>query len=166
MTNRRIAKDASGQVVSRRALFGPLGGWTALPRSPPRGPDATATAARSLARRLLVDNQGCCNHQVCVTRCPSEALLPYDIDGRVGMALAVERCTGCGTCVEVCPEQALSLHAAPRRDTADYLILTAHTPRICLECDEPFVARGGEDLCPLCRKDRSLFSDLARGLRP
>ena len=66
MTNSRSAKgakDGSGQVVSRRALFGPLGGWTASPRSSPRSPGATSTAAPSLARRLLVDaNQGCCNH--------------------------------------------------------------------------------------------------------
>lgn len=149
-------------MVSRRALFGPLGGWTASPRSPGAKP-----AAPPLAHRLLVDaNQRCCNHQVCVTRCPGEALISYDIDGRVGIALAVERCTGCGTCVEVCPEQALRLHAVPRRDTADYLILTAHTPSICLECDEPFVARSGQGLCPLCCKDRALFSDLTTGLRP
>jgi Pyruvate/2-oxoacid:ferredoxin oxidoreductase delta subunit len=162
MTNRRIPSDGTGQVVSRRALFGPLGGWTASPRSPGAIP-----AAPSLARRLLVDaNQGCCNHQICVALCPGKALLPYGIDGRVGIALAVERCTGCGTCVETCPEQALSLRAVPRRDAADYLILTAHTTSICRECDEPFVAHSGEDLCPLCRKDRTLFGDLARGLRP
>ena len=160
MTNERIAKDGSGRVVSRRALFGPLGAWTSSPRSPGAMP-----AAPSLAQRLPVDaSRRCCNHQVCVARCPGEALISYDIDGRVGIALAVERCTGCGTCVEACPEQALSLLASPRCDTADYLILTAHTPSICLECDEPFVARGGDDLCPLCRKDRALFSDLAKGL--
>jgi len=162
MTNERIAKDGSGRVVSRRALFGPLGAWTSSPRSPGAMP-----AAPLSAHRLLVEaSRRCCNHQVCVARCPSEALISYDIDGPVGIALAVERCTACGTCVESCPEHALSLHEVPRRDTPDYLILSAHTPSICLECDEPFVARGGEDLCPLCRKDRTLFSDLARGLRP
>jgi Pyruvate/2-oxoacid:ferredoxin oxidoreductase delta subunit len=115
---------------------------------------------------VVVASERCCHQRVCAARCPPEALISDAIAGRVGIALAVERCTGCGVCTETCPEQALRLHPAGASLAAEYLVLTAHRPTVCRGCDEPFVARDGEDLCPPCCKDRALFGDLARALRP
>lgn len=103
----------------------------------------------------------CRDHRLCVALCPERALVGFELEGRRGVALRVADCTGCGRCVEACPERAIALEARPEA-TAALLPLAAHEPRSCEHCLEPFVGPPGEDLCPACAKDLSLFDPLAR----
>lgn len=98
----------------------------------------------------------CRDHRLCVALCPERALTGFELDGRRGVALRLEACTGCGRCAAYCPEQAIRL--VPRGEAGEGLRpLSAHEPAICEHCLEPFVGAPGETLCAVCRKDLSLF---------
>lgn len=106
--------------------------------------------------RLPRIGPACRDHRLCVALCPERALVGFELDGRRGVALHVEACTGCGRCAEQCPEQAIRL--VPRGEAGEGLQpLTAHEPAICEHCLEPFVGGPGEAVCAACNKDLSLF---------
>jgi ferredoxin len=58
-----------------------------------------------------VDRQACNGCEVCVDRCPMDAISmePEEI-----ARIDLERCIGCGLCVSTCPEQALRLEPRPK----------------------------------------------------
>lgn len=104
----------------------------------------------------------CRDHRLCVALCPEAALAGFELDGRRGVALRLEACTGCGRCAELCPERAIEL-VAPPPGASGVLPLSAHAPQECARCLEPFVGPAGAELCPACAKDTSLFGAEGRG---
>jgi ferredoxin len=123
-----------------------------------RGRDASADRAATGTPAVV---GACCHHQVCVAVCPDGALRAWEVDGRVGLALDLTACTGCGRCIVHCPEQALALRPRPAKGANRVTLLTVHRHMTCAECDEPYVAQDDDRFCPLCRKSRSLFTSSA-----
>lgn len=105
---------------------------------------------------------GCRDHRLCAALCPEQALRGFELDGRRGVALELAACTGCGRCVEACPERAIRLVPRPER-TDGFLPLAVHEPATCERCLEPFVAAAEEVVCPACAKDLSLFGAARHG---
>lgn len=112
--------------------------------------------SRQEASRIPRIEPDCSDHRVCVALCPEAALTGFELDDRRGVALRLESCTGCGRCAERCPERAIELVPRPA-GVHGLLPLSAHEPRICTQCLEPFVGAAGEEICPACSKDLSLF---------
>lgn len=103
-------------------------------------------------------SDACAAHLVCVAVCAAKALTATTTMPSIQVGFARELCTGCGRCVETCPERALTVRPAPKGEAAAFRIIKVHTPRHCSACDEPFVTKGEDELCALCRKDRALFA--------
>ncbi len=140
-------------------------------------PDSTALLrGRTLLRRSEAETArvprigpACRDHRLCVALCPERALTGFELDGRRGVALRVEACTGCGRCAEHCPERAIRL--VPRGEAGEGVRpLSAHEPAVCEHCLEPFVGAPGETLCAACSEDLSLFRagdrDSSAAVRP
>ena len=60
---------------------------------------------KSMSRKKIIDNQLCVDCQVCVKRCPVNALA--SIDGAI--KIDHDRCVSCMRCVHVCPKDAFLL---------------------------------------------------------
>ena len=61
----------------------------------------------------VIDESKCLNDDLCARVCPSKTLLPY-ASGRSRFAEEVQ-CIGCGHCVSVCPQAALSFGSVPAK---------------------------------------------------
>jgi NAD-dependent dihydropyrimidine dehydrogenase PreA subunit len=57
---------------------------------------------------IEVDNEKCEGHGECVDNCPSEV---YALQQGKAVAVRIDDCIECCTCVEVCPEKAIA-HSA------------------------------------------------------
>ncbi len=99
----------------------------------------------------------CCNHRVCASVCPTEALQKYESDDRSGVWFSPVLCVGCARCEQSCPEEALQFHRVGMRPfVIEHFVLTAHAMKVCATCEEEFVGKEG-DLCPACSKNGTLL---------
>ncbi len=102
---------------------------------------------------LGIDAAACCNSRICAALCPTGALMGVQAEAGSGLDFNPESCIRCRLCEGVCPERALRVE--DRGGEAQALI--RHAERRCEECLHPFPERGGERLCPSCRKKHGLL---------
>ncbi len=162
--------------LSRRAL---LVGFAARPAPPGLSPSSATTCEAAVMPRpererlfaaleqlapdtapparlfpKLAAGDGCANHQVCASACPTQALRPYRGEGVCGLSFAASACVSCGLCVALCPEQALALSTAGDADAdKGHVALTRFAIRACPDCGAD--RAGNQPLCPACQKDQS-----------
>lgn len=194
---RRMNQDGSLPLMearlSRRAFFT---GRTPAPEARPdaasiaqpgSAPERT-TASRSKRRRLLAALErlarpetalparlfprltagaDCADHRLCASACPSGALQGVQDAEARGLHFAPDDCLTCGVCVQLCPEQALTLTLpetdpetgpAPRQPRW----ISRHARHLCPECDTEHTTDA--PLCPACRRDQELGREVWRTL--
>jgi Fe-S-cluster-containing hydrogenase component 2 len=166
---------------SRRAILLSFVRARTLPRLPFDARDDRAALGRLAARDgVVIDarcvsslrlTDACADHGVCAAGCPTRALrrTVTDVAGVKAVRLTFNSagCIGCGRCVEICPEGAM-IHGAhgsgPLARTP--IVLRERSLRTCSTCEDEFIDDSGGDLCPACRKSRSLFHNLNSGSHP
>lgn len=113
--------------------------------------------ALPLAEIRLAD--GCTACEACFRVCPTGALQIDDEDTSWSLAFAIDRCVGCGVCLEVCQPRVLyaaeMFDAAPEREPA---ILHRLAKQRCHRCDRFFVSAEPCDTCPVCTDDEDAFT--------
>jgi ferredoxin len=125
----------------------------------------TALPARLFPR--LTANADCADHRLCAGACPSGALQGVQDTEARGLRFAPDDCLACGVCIQLCPEQALTLNipetepetAPPPREPR---WISRHARRICPECDTEHTTDA--PLCPACRRDQDLGREVWRTL--
>jgi ferredoxin len=160
---RRIAgveTPRTSAAESRRVVFGrgavvPLKRRRTLEQARRSG-DGIVPAALMPAIEVA---DGCELHGLCAAVCPTQAISRFDAADAAGLTFDAETCIECGECERVCPTKALSLwrggggpqggRELVRRATID-----------CGSCGAPFVATGGAQLCPACRKTVDLMREV------
>lgn len=115
--------------------------------------------------QVHLNSQACDAQGLCSRLCPSQALVTRS-DGSLNFNRL--QCLGCNQCVDVCPEQALSL-TFTTAETHEPLAQELRTSRKerCFECGHEFVLppqqtdtkeqQDSPHICPACRKDRQLM---------
>ena len=161
--------------LSRRAFF------TGRAPAPETRPDTTPETTTGHSRRRLLAalerlaspgtalptqlfprltaGADCADHRLCASACPSGALQGVQDTEARGLRFAPDDCLACGVCVQLCPEQALTLNIpetepetgpAPREPRW----ISRHTRRLCPECDTEHTTDAL--LCPACQRDWDL----------
>jgi Fe-S-cluster-containing hydrogenase component 2 len=116
-----------------------------------------------LFRAAAVDAR-CCDRGLCVSVCPTAALLRTTDDGAAALVFAAVRCIDCGACVRACPEGALRLDVRGDEGWRAPEVLARFERRTCNACGETFTAHGDERECEPCTKSRTLMHDAFRQL--
>lgn len=147
-----MPETATGQ--SRRRLL------SALERLAPPG---TVLPARLFPR--LTAGADCADHRLCASACPSGALQGVQDAEVRGLRFAPDDCLACGVCVQLCPEQALTLNIPETESEIGPALRepywsSLHAWRVCPECDAEHTTDAS--LCPACRRDRDLGREVWR----
>lgn len=116
-----------------------------------------------LFRAAAVDAR-CCDRGLCVSVCPTAALLRTAADGAAALVFSAVRCIDCGACVRACPEGALRLDARSNEGWRAPEVLAQFERRACVRCGEDFTAHDGEHECGPCTKSQTLMRDAFRQL--
>lgn len=111
--------------------------------------------AESPAARLLV-TADCTACGVCARSCPHGALDLAVVDGVATLSHLLDSCQGDGTCVAVCPEDAIVRernHEWSSIGDPPATVLATMPVRKCATCRAPFTvpADAASELCPVCR---------------
>lgn len=116
-----------------------------------------AQAALPLADIRL--NQGCTACEACFRVCPTGALQIREDHAGWSLIFALDRCVGCGACLEVCQPRVLcaaeSFDATPEREPA---VLRRLAKQRCDRCDRFFVSSEPCETCPVCTDDADAFN--------
>lgn len=103
--------------------------------------------------------RGCTACEACFRVCPTGAMQIREDDASWNLAFAIDRCVGCGACLEVCQPRVLyaaeSFDAAPEREPA---VLRQLAKQRCSRCDRFFVSPEPVDTCPVCADDEEAFT--------
>ncbi len=122
---------------------------------------APQTALPLLDIRL---KRGCTACEACFRVCPTGAMQIREDDSSWNLAFAIDRCVGCGVCLEVCQPRVLYaaelLDASPEREPA---ILRQLGKQRCKRCDRFFVSPEPCETCPVCTDDEDAFSAIFGG---
>ncbi|MFQ6003823.1 MAG: 4Fe-4S dicluster domain-containing protein, partial [Candidatus Zixiibacteriota bacterium] len=104
-------------------------------------------------------NDNCSGCNICSTLCPTHALSRVEKDNSVAISFNLAYCVGCGLCKEACPEKAIGYEDEITLEE----IFDDHQRKLqeitllhCQLCQSRYFSREGEDLCPSCRKRKSL----------
>lgn len=131
------------------------------------GVTATPPALPPLLTVVLQTGPECRNHQGCTKVCPTGALRPYqdEVDGVEvsGVRFDSRLCIDCGLCLKHCPERALVKKKADAQTSGEWVTLSQHVSRRCVDCGSPYsVAVGQADSgrCDPCEKSRRLARDM------
>ncbi len=134
----------------------------------PDSPDLRSSLAAIVAEGFILRADGCVASGVCARSCPEDALTLSHTGQSAGPAILSiwpGRCSGCGTCLELCAAGALSPAGSP--SWADLvhdpsLVLARVQTRTCARCGARFApsrvgtaAPGAEEFCPVCRFRRA-----------
>ncbi len=124
--------------------------------------------APGLSWRMGVETEKCSLCEVCVRRCKSGAVWSEQDGDTLVLLFRSELCDGCGDCVKICPEQAMTLVAsdAPPGGSGKEVLMAGGMLR-CTVCGNLFAASAKleaaarrreddaelvRDECPLCRR--------------
>ena len=103
--------------------------------------------------------RGCTACEACFRVCPTGAMQIRENDGNWNLAFAIDRCVGCGVCLEVCQPRVLYaaelFDATPEREPA---ILRQLAKQRCHRCDRFFVSSEPCETCPICSDDEDAFT--------
>lgn len=103
--------------------------------------------------------RGCTACEACFRVCPTGAMQIREDDESWNLAFAIDRCVGCGACLEVCQPRVLdaaeSFDASPEREPA---VLRQLAKQRCNRCDRFFVSTEPCDTCPVCTDDAEAFT--------
>lgn len=103
--------------------------------------------------------RGCTACEACFRVCPSGAMQIRESDESWNLAFAIDRCVGCGVCLEVCQPRVLypaeTIDATPERDP---VILRQLAKQRCNRCDRFFVSTEPCETCPVCTDDADAFT--------
>lgn len=103
--------------------------------------------------------QGCTACEACFRVCPTGAMQVREDDKSWNLAFAIDRCVGCGVCLEVCQLRVLyaaeSFDATPERKPA---VLRQLAKQRCNRCDRFFVSTEPCETCPVCTDDADAFT--------
>lgn len=73
-------------------------------------PTAGAVLATRLWGTVFIDAKKCSSCRLCATFCPTEAIRKFDLEtGEFGIDHTPADCVNCGSCRDICPEQAITL---------------------------------------------------------
>lgn len=108
--------------------------------------------------------RGCTACEACFRVCPTGALQIREDDESWNLAFAIDRCVGCGVCLEVCQPRVLypaeTFDAAPEREPA---VLRQLAKQRCHRCDRFFVSPEPCETCPVCTDDEDAFTAIFGG---
>lgn len=103
--------------------------------------------------------RGCTACEACFRVCPTGAIQIREDDESWNLAFAIDRCVGCGACLEVCQPRVLnaaeSFDASPERELA---VLHQLAKQRCNRCDRFFVSPEPCETCPVCADDAEAFT--------
>ncbi len=103
--------------------------------------------------------RGCTACEACFRVCPTGAMQIREDDASWNLAFAIDRCVGCGACLEVCQPRVLhaaeSFDASPEREPA---VLRQLAKQRCNRCDRFFVSPEPCETCPVCADDLEAFT--------
>lgn len=116
-----------------------------------------------LFRDAAVDAR-CRDCGLCVSVCPTAALLRTAADGAAALVFSAVRCIDCSACVRACPEGALRLDARSDEGWRAPEVLAQFEQRLCARCGEAFTAHDSEHECGPCTKSQTLMRDAFRQL--
>ena len=105
--------------------------------------------------------RGCTACEACFRVCPSGAMQIREDDDSWNLSFAIDRCVGCGVCMEVCQPRVLyaaeTFDASPEREPA---ILRQLAKQRCNRCDRHFVSTEPCETCPVCSDDADAFAPI------
>jgi ferredoxin len=103
--------------------------------------------------------RGCTACEACFRVCPTGALQIHENDDGWKLVFDLDRCVGCGVCLEVCQPRVLyaaqSFDATPERAPA---VLHRLAKQRCNRCDRFFVSPEPAETCPVCADDEEAFA--------
>lgn len=103
--------------------------------------------------------QGCTACEACFRVCPTGAMQIREESDSWNLAFAIDRCVGCGVCLEVCQPRVLyaaeTFDATPEREPA---VLRQLAKQRCNRCDRFFISPEPCETCPVCADDEEAFS--------
>lgn len=187
-----IALDPPSPRKSARSAFTRRELFARLSRSQPKaGPPPAATAEDAPPRTVSVDAllarrrqlsklaggdllpgsmfpsiaiaDTCCNNQICVRACPTEALRSVEEDKVDGIDFNAALCIACGACANACPTDSISVRAHGEGTYEGAVSLRRHARQACPHCGIEFVPTDSQPECLACRKDAEI-AQLGHGL--
>lgn len=103
--------------------------------------------------------RGCTACEACFRVCPTGAMQIREDDASWNLVFAIDRCVGCGVCLEVCQPRVLyaaeTFDATPEREPA---VLRQLAKQRCNRCDRFFVSTEPCETCPVCTDDADAFT--------
>lgn len=103
--------------------------------------------------------RGCTACEACFRVCPTGAMQIREDSESWNLVFLLDRCVGCGVCLEVCQPRVLyaaeAFDATPEREPA---ILRQLAKQRCNRCDRFFVSPEPSETCPVCADDEDAFS--------
>lgn len=103
--------------------------------------------------------RGCTACEACFRACPTGAMQIREDNDGWNLVFLLDRCVGCGVCLEVCQPRVLyaaeAFDATPEREPA---VLRQLAKQRCNRCDRFFVSPEPQETCPICADDQDAFS--------
>lgn len=161
----RVAAPAAGQPVEEKAIR--AGAWfvpemrelLAIVCKRKDGQPFRLAPQKALPLMDIHLKHGCTACEACFRVCPTGALQIRDDGESWNLAFFLDRCVGCGVCLDVCQPRVLhaaeSFDATPEREPA---ILHRLAKRRCDRCDRFFVSAEACETCPVCADDADAFT--------
>ncbi|HEX4944892.1 MAG TPA: 4Fe-4S dicluster domain-containing protein [Usitatibacteraceae bacterium] len=126
-----------------------------------RTKDATPLVVReheALPLASLAIAGQCTACEACFRACPTGALQIRESDSAWSLAFALDKCVGCGVCLEVC--QPRVLHTKPEFDIGSArpeAVLHSLGRQRCARCDRLFTSPRPQHSCGVCTDDEEAF---------
>ena len=103
--------------------------------------------------------RGCTACEACFRVCPTGAMQIREDNAGWSLIFSIDRCVGCGVCLEVCQPRVLyaaeTFDATPEREPA---VLRQLAKQRCNRCDRFFISPEPCETCPVCADDEEAFS--------
>lgn len=97
----------------------------------------------------------------CSERCPTGALQGESKPNYRRIIYRMDRCSDCGLCEAICPEDAIRSTAIEGKDgfTDIAVTLIYQQQQACERCGDPFVNLQHETLCPICSNEAEIENE-------